>query len=159
MGKTDMKNLKSFKELADAFAGNVEQMPVAFATAAEVGATLVKEVARAKIGHYQEAVGPFNKWDDLKPATVAQKKALGYADDENDNPLLRTGEMRDSIKSESSPAGFIVGSTSPIAGYQEFGTEHIQPRPFIGPALFESTPGILRAVGATVERTLAGEKP
>lgn len=38
----------------------------------------VEKVAKAEIGHYQPAVGPFAKWEQLKPETEAEKKRLGF---------------------------------------------------------------------------------
>jgi len=55
-------------------------------------------------------------------------------------PLLRTGEMRDSIEIDAphhEAPGVVVGyvfSNNPIARYQEMGTEHIPPRPFLSTA-------------------------
>ncbi len=53
------------------------------------------------------------------------------------NPLLRSGELRDSITMRSDGNGAIIGSPLDIALYQENGTEHIPPRPFLGPAAGE----------------------
>ena len=119
----------------------------------EASAELVKGNAKAKIGHYQEAAGPFSKWAELADATKADRVSRGYPENE---PLLRTGELRDSIKSEASAAGFVVGSDSDIALYQELGTSTIPPRPFLGPALFESAPAVVKALGSAIELTIAG---
>ena len=62
------------------------------------------------------------------------KIELGYAPP--DNPLLRTGDMRDSIQSQAELASYgaegVIGSESKIALYQEMGTSKIPPRPFLG---------------------------
>lgn len=153
-----MKTLKSFEELANAFRKSIDRMPVTYASAAAAGSKLVEEAAKHKLGTYQPEIGPFNEWDPLKPATIAEKQSHGYADEGNDNPLVRTGGLRDSVKSESSNVGFIVGSDSEVAILQELGTRYIPPRPFLGPALFETAPGVVHAVGSAIERNLAGSK-
>ncbi len=150
-----MKTYQSFGALARALTRSIEEMPATFLEVAETGAELVREGAKAKIGHYQEAAGPFPKWAELKDATKADRVRQGFS--END-PLLRTGELRDSIKSEATPAGFIVGSASPIAEYQGLGTAHIPPRPFLSSSLFESAPAVVTALGSAVELTIAGSK-
>lgn len=97
---------------------------------------LVKEDARHQIGHYQLG------WKSLAESTVLDKIRAGFATPGDDRPLLRTGEMRDSIECEPLTNGFVVGSKDPVAAYQEFGTSRIPPRPFIGPALFHQMPAI-----------------
>ncbi len=123
----------------------------------KAGALSVQAEAKERIGHYQAEMGPFPEWPLLASSTVAEKRSLGYADAGNDNPLLRTGDMRDSIYAWATPAAFIVGSHDPIALYQEMGTEHIPPRPFLGPALYKMTPYILTVMGKAVESTIAGK--
>lgn len=149
-----MKTLKTFGELARAFGKSVERMPETFEFASEIGAKLVQKAAKHKIGEYQDAVGPFPEWEELADSTEMQKARAGYP---VDSPLLRTGEMRDSISYHASPAGFEVGSPSEIAVYQEFGTATIPPRPFLGPALFENAPAVVEALGKSIEANLAGK--
>ena len=114
-------------------------------------AQLIEKTAKDEIGEYQPQVGPFPEWSPLADATVADRVAKGYAADE---PLLRTGELRDSIKHEVHGLEAMVGSTSNIAAYQEFGTAKIPPRPFIGPAAFRNAEKIKRIVGAVALHTL-----
>jgi phage gpG-like protein len=90
------------------------------------------EEAKAFIGHELE------EWQPLAPSTVAEKQRLGYTGQISEtDPLLRTGRLRDSLRAEaestSAGATGIVGSDDPVAVWQEFGTPHIPPRPFIGP--------------------------
>lgn len=102
--------------------------------------------AKGFIGHYQE------DWEPLAYATLyggvspeghhyPGKVELGYAPP--DNPLLRTGELRDSIEhwSAEMPDGAIgeIGSHDLVALWQELGTARgIPPRPFLGLAMFHS---------------------
>ena len=149
-----MRTYKSFGALARAFTRASEALPAAYDAALAAGAQIVAEDARERIGSYQDG------WPHLAPSTVAEKTRLGYAGvpleggDGGDNPLLRTGEMRDSIKTEATPRGFIVGSTDPVLGYQEFGTRTIPPRPVLGPALQHSLPAVGAVIGKAVVRTL-----
>ena len=67
-------------------------------------------------------------------------------------PLLRTGELRDSISTtapvdEGRAVCGYVGSKNPIAKYQELGTPRIPPRPFLGGAVFAKEKEILDAIG------------
>jgi phage gpG-like protein len=73
------------------------------------------------------------EWADLAPATVEEKQRLGYTGQVSaTDPLLRTGELRLSIGHTVEEHGVILGSTDPVAPYQEWGTDRIPPRPFIG---------------------------
>jgi HK97 gp10 family phage protein len=101
----------------------------------EQAAEIIKADAQKRIGEYQEYTGPFNTWAPLAEATVADRVAQGFSPDE---PLLRTGELRDSIEAEAKGDKAVVGSTSDIALYQELGTDKIPPRPFLGPAGYDS---------------------
>lgn len=99
---------------------------------------LVQKTARDKIGHYQDQVaapnggiGYFPAWEQLADSTEREKEAKGYP---LDAPLLRTGELRDSIKGEAVGLKGIVGSDEDDAVYHEMGTEHMPPRPVFGPA-------------------------
>jgi HK97 gp10 family phage protein len=98
-------------------------------------AKIIEKDAKARIGVYQDGTGPFVTWALLADSTEAEKERLGYP---LEAPLLREGDLRDSIQSETDGNKAVVGSTSDIALYQEMGTEHIPPRPFLGPAAFEN---------------------
>ena len=154
-----MKSYQSFGALARALERVSLKLPDSLGAAMEAAAVLVQETAKAEIGTYQAAdMGPFTSWAPLKESTVKEKRTLGYADDENDNPLLRTGEMRDSITHQANPLEFCVGSPSEILVYQELGTSRgIPPRPVLAPALYRSTPAILKLIGKAVETNLAGK--
>jgi HK97 gp10 family phage protein len=107
-------------------------------------AKLIEKTAKAEIGHYQPAVGPFQDWAELADCTKDNRTRQGYT--END-PLLRTGELRDSITHETAGLEAIIGSTSPVMAYQEFGTPSIPPRPVIGPAAFRNKAKIQKIIG------------
>ncbi len=109
-------------------------------------AAIIQDEAQAKIGVYQEASGGFPAWAPLADSTVADRIRQGFSPLE---PLLRTGTLRDSYSSTTSGGEAVIGSTSDIALWQEQGTEHIPPRPVLGPAAFESKAKI-GALGASI---------
>ncbi len=120
-------------------------------------AKLVEKEAKAELGTYQEQTGPFIAWPELAESTKADRVKQGYAEDE---PLLRTGEMRDSIGTTISTDGLEaqIGSNDDRAVWQELGTEHIPPRSFLGGAMSRKLPEINQALGAAVYSALIGEK-
>lgn len=129
------------------------------AKALELAARVVEKEAKAEIGHYQAAAGDFAAWAELAPRTKAERVALGFT--END-PLLRTGGLRDSIGHEVEMKGIasgeaVVGSTSDIAVYQELGTERIPPRSFLGGAAVRKSSKVAEICGAGVVKALVGE--
>ena len=147
---------REFNDLAS-FAVHLTTVHLAVRIAEEkalekIGVVLEKD-AKAQIGEYQEAHGPFAAWDALADSTEAEKSRLGY---DTDAPLLRTGEMRDSIQHEVAGTELVMGSKSDKAEWQEFGTNKIPPRPFIGPAAFKNKEKIQRRLGAALVEGLVG---
>ena len=118
-------------------------------------AVVVEKAAKDKIGEYQPAAGPFATWAPLADSTKAQRRSLGFPEDE---PLLRTGALRDSIEHQVDARGgqAEIGSDSDIAVYQEMGTNKIPPRSFLGSAAVESIPKIKLIVGEEAMINLLG---
>lgn len=158
---TTFKNPGAFaKFLQNKAAG----LPTVQTRALSKAAAIVQSDAKARIGHYQAEAGPFPAWDPLTDATIADKQRQGYG---VPDPLLRTGQMRESIDVSVSPDGFVVGSRDPIALYQELGTHgpnpapdgyHVPPRPFLGPALYENQEQVVAAVTTEIVGFLADRK-
>lgn len=98
---------------------------------------LVQKTAKSYIGHYDHPGG----WAQLAQATQADRVRQGFPANE---PLLRTGSMRDSLKIDgpyhrgNETWGFVY-SASPIARYMESGTSRTPPRPFLSTAAMEMT--------------------
>lgn len=98
--------------------------------------------AKTFIGNYQDG------WKPLAESTLdgwhghPGKIELGYAPP--DNPLLREGDMRESIEGAAETTGYgaqgVCASKSKIALYQEIGTEKIPPRPFLATAMMRAQP-------------------
>ena len=155
-----MKTYKSFGELARKLQDCTKNLEITIGAAMEESAVIVEVAAKEEIGHYQrenmgDERGRWEDWAELKDSTKADRLRSGYT--END-PLERSGEMRDSIQHVALPKSFAVGSSSQILLWQELGTEHIQPRSVLALSLFRNTKIILSIIGKTIEKTLAGEK-
>lgn len=113
----------------------------------EIAAKVIEAAAKKEIGTYQrDDVGPFDPWKELADSTKADRLRQGYT--END-PLLRSGAMRDSISHYIDPNGHdaYVGSPSQILVWQEYGTDRIPPRSVLGIAAFRNKDLIKKLVG------------
>ncbi|MDA8256526.1 MAG: hypothetical protein M0Z99_12950 [Betaproteobacteria bacterium] len=108
---------------------------------------VIEKAAKDQIGHYQAAIGPFPEWQELSASTKQDRISQGYSENE---PLLRAGDLRDSITHEVSGLEAVIGSDSDIASYQELGTSTIPPRPFLGPAAIKSRKRVEEILGAAV---------
>ncbi|OQS42337.1 hypothetical protein [Chromobacterium haemolyticum] len=113
----------------------------------------IEETAKAEIGTYQSAVGPFPAWDPLADSTEQQKAQKGYP---ADSPLLASGDMRDSIEHVVRGHEAVIGAKDKKMVYHEFGTNKIPPRPVFGPALFRNKEFILRTIGRAAVSGLVG---
>lgn len=148
--------LNGFGELQKALVGDTVKALVAAEVGMKAAATVVQHDAKERIGEYQDEVGPFPEWEQLADSTEEEKARLGFL---ADAPLERTGEMRDSIEKEFHPMEAVIGSKLPEAAFQEFGTEHIPPRPFLGPAVFANKKKIRALIGGAVVGALIGQSP
>lgn len=117
-------------------------------------AAAIEQTAKDEFGIYQPAVGSFRAWSQLADATKAERVRLGFT--END-PLLRTGELRDSIGHEVEGMEAAIGSTSDVMVYQELGTSRIPPRPVLGPALQHNKDLILAELAGAVTSAILGD--
>src|SRR4051812_36859265 len=93
--------------------------------ALEKAAVLVERRTKDKIGEYQDQAGPFIAWPELADATKADRVRQGYSEDE---PGLRTGEMRDSIVHVVADGEAQVGSNDDKMVWFELGTSKQPPR-------------------------------
>lgn len=112
---------------------------------------LVEKEAKAEIGHYQSAARPFEAWTPLAVSTLADKGQLGYSPP--DNPLLREGDLRDSIGHKvEMQLGYgeiecVIGSNSQVAVWQELGTSKMPPRSFLGGAAVRKSHEVAEEIG------------
>lgn len=147
------KVLDSFGGLAEMLVADNLRMVVNLETAMGFAAKVVQKDAQDRIGEYQKETGPFPEWKPLADSTEAEKARLGYP---LNSPLLRSGDMCDSIETEHNALEAIIGSKDPVARYQEFGTDRIPPRPFLGPAAYDSRDKVHRIIGKTAAASIGG---
>jgi hypothetical protein len=113
----------------------------------EKACQIVQKKAKAAIGKDHEM------WPQLAESTIADKQRHGFP---TPKPLLRTGELRDSIQYTVHGLEGCVGSDSPIAVYQELGTSRIPPRSFLVSSAISSEDKIHRMAAATTIAALSG---
>jgi phage gpG-like protein len=111
-------------------------------------ARIVEQEAKRLIGTYDAQP----QWPQLTTATQEDRAKHGFAANE---PLLRTGELRDSIEHNSSPTVAHIGSNNMKAVWHEIGTRTVPPRPFLSTALHNKSPVIVRAVRQVIGDYLA----
>lgn len=118
-------------------------------------AKIVQKQAKAEIGHYQEQMGPFPAWAELADSTKDDRVRKGFT--END-PGLRTGEMRESIQNTVGKHEADIGSDDDKLVYFELGTVKQPPRSVLAGALISKEKDVVRAIGGTFVGKLTGEK-
>lgn len=119
----------------------------------EKAAKVVQAEARHEIGTYQGQAGPFSAWPELADSTKDDRVRKGFSEN---YPLLRTGELRDSIDYAIGKDEAVVGSSNDKAVWQELGTNTIPPRSFLGGAAFRKVPEIVNILGQSVVAALIG---
>lgn len=122
--------------------------------AMDAAAAVVQKEAKAIIGTYQDAEPPFAAWAPLAESTKEDRVRQGYSEDD---PLLRSGEMRDSIERLATHDMAVVGSAEDKALYQELGTVKIPPRSFLGVAAIRKGEEVANLIGHSVVGMLVGD--
>lgn len=134
----EFKSLRAFHTHIEKIIREYPRREKAFLTI--VGKFIEKE-AKGYIGHLQPT------WPELAESTQSQKEELGYGNASNDwQPLLREGDLRDSISYGVELHEVYIGSDSDIMIYQELGTDRIPPRPVLGLAMYSNKNKLERAV-------------
>ncbi len=135
--------------------------------AVERALVVIEKDAKARLGEYQPATGPFPGWPSLADSTQADRERQGYAGDE---PLLRDGTLQRAIVHEAhGPRGTVGvkdGGTEPggdasvgqVAAYMENGTAKAPPRPFMGPAGYAKGAEAAQAAGEELVSVLVGHR-
>jgi hypothetical protein len=121
----------------------------------EHAAKSIEKRAKEKIGEYQPETGQFVAWAELAESTKQDREQQGYSENE---PGLRSGEMRDSIQHNSSAIAAHVGSNDDKLVWFELGTENQPPRSVLGGAAHEKAPEIVKMIGEGTALFLEGEK-
>jgi len=109
-----------------------QRMAAEMEGATEDIARRMRDTAKGYIGRERTV------WPPLAASTVEEKLRLGYGGQFSaTDPLLRRGDMKESIEGRSEPMKSIVESADPVAAWQELGTrdwhggQHVPPRSFI----------------------------
>jgi hypothetical protein len=139
----------SLKEFSSALIGGAVAVEIWREHSLEKACKKVKGEAQRVIGTYDYG------WPQLAESTQEERKRLGFPPNE---PLLRTGEMRDSIEytvDRVELEGY-VGSNDPIAVHQELGTSRIPPRSFLGGAARAKEDEIHEEISKGLHLTLMG---
>lgn len=71
-------------------------------------------------------------------------------------PWLRTGELRASIASQVAEDTAIIGSTTPVAIFQELGTRSIPPRPFLAPTAATEAEAVVHDIAHAIHAAIEG---
>lgn len=141
-----MRNI-SLSGMATFLAVAAATMAATEAEALERAAKTVRDEAKSAPGNYQGAAGDTPAWASLSPATQAERISKGFS---ADDPLLRTGELRDSIDYAVDGQTAVVGSTSEYAAAHEMGTANIPQRSFLAGAAYRKADEVAEDVGAFV---------
>ena len=123
--------------------------------ALEKATKFLQKKVKDKYGEYQPEAGPFVAWAELAESTKQDRERQGYPEDE---PLLRTGDVRESIEREVKDSEGFVGSDNDIAVWEELGTKNMPPRSTMGSAGVENAEAIVKIVGDEVVMALVGEQ-
>ena len=148
-----VRHMRDLGEMAAALALAGPEMALHLHHGLERVAKVIEATAKAEIGHYQDAVGPFPGWPELAESTKDDRVRKGYT--END-PLLRSGELLESIGHQVDGLEAQVGSTSELMVFHEFGTQRMPARPVLGPAAFRNKETIHLLLGAAAVSGLLG---
>lgn len=167
-----MREFDGFDELAAFLERRAGLARVEVKKALHEGAEVIKQEAKDEIGHYQASSGPFEAWPSLSPSTLdgytngkgrhfPGKVELGYAPP--DNPLLRTGAMRDAIEASVGDHEAVIGvpdrvvgsgtledperNVGDIAFWHEFGTTRMPARSFLGRAAHKKAKEVAHLIG------------
>lgn len=120
-------------------------------------AHVLKQAARVVQAESKRVIGTYDyAWPELAESTKRDRVNQGYPEDE---PLLRSGEMRDSIEVGPITGGWAdtsieVGSNNDKAVWQELGTDKIPPRSFLWYAALEKEKEITHLLGGIVPKIL-----
>ena len=148
-----MRHFNSLGEFAVALIEVEIEVREALEKGLERVARKIEATAKAEIGTYQDEAGGFPAWPELAEATKDDRVKQGFT--END-PLLRTGDLQESIAHEVEYPEAMIGSTDERMPWFEFGTSRMPARPVMGPAAFRNKDAIQKLVGAAVMAGLVG---
>jgi len=147
--------MKEFGSLA-AFADHLAALQAGVTAQLEKGldraAKRVQKTAQEEIGHYQEAAGPFQKWEELTRGTQDDRERKGYT---RNDPGLRSGAMRQSIERQRQGLQAAVGSNDDHLVWFEMGAK-AEPRSVLGLAAHRESEAVGQIIRDAVAHGLSG---
>jgi len=148
-----IREFKSFSEFGLFLSAAMVEQVVDIHEGLEKAAKYIEEVAKGEFGEYQQSAGEFEAWQPLADSTMDDRLRKGFTPDD---PLLRTGDVRDSIEHQVEGLQAEIGSNSEKLMWLELGTEKMPPRSTLGIAAVRSEPKILSILGAYTAKALLG---
>jgi len=139
-------------EFSKVVAGMARRVPMEIGNVAELTGLSAKAKARSLIGQERP------EWLALADITIEEKTRLGYVGRVSaTDPLLRTGEMRDSIEFEvledpGTGVSVAIYSNDEKAVIHELGGGYIPPRPFLATAMRQELPLLSERFSLAAER-------
>jgi len=121
----------------------------------DAAAALIESEAKREFGVYQPATGPFVAWEELAESTKQDRVDQGFSEDE---PLKRTGALRASVSREVHGLDAVVGSTSDLMIYHEFGTSRMPARPVFGPAWWRHKEAVASLIAQSAVLGITGAR-
>ena len=150
-----MTQFSSFADMASHVGRAAASLPAGIAAALAATGEAAASQAREKMGIYQDGVGPFPAWPELASSTQIERVELGFSANE---PLLRTGELRDSIGFAVNALSVTIGSPLDKAVKMELGDPgaSVPARPFLGPAMWEESLRAGQRIKIAIANALTG---
>jgi len=148
-----MKSFTGFAAFAAEFAIAAFEVEELNHEMLEEAGKIIERTAKKKIGEYQEQAGQFVAWQELAESTKQDRVAQGYT--END-PGMRSGEMRDSIEHQATSTEAHVGSDNDKLVWFDQGTVKQPPRSVLGGSAFEKAGEIVEMIGINTTLHLSG---
>lgn len=147
------RDFSSPAEFAAFLTGAVATMETRQAALMTKAALVIETEAKSRIGSYHGAEGPFSAWPQLAESTKQDRVSKGFTPND---PLLRSGGLRDSIGHRSNSREAVIGSNKDEAVWQELGTKKIPPRSFLGSAGAAKADEVVDLIGKGSVEALMG---
>lgn len=113
-----------------------------------------------KVNGIPEALASLKKYQFKKKKQIQDELMIGALKVEGlakETAPFDTGRLSGSITTDNSDIGMLVmrvGSDVVYAPYQEFGTKHMEARPFLFPAFFAYENDIVKAIGRILRKDI-----
>jgi|SRR6516225_2751838 phage gpG-like protein len=137
-------------EMAELLNRRAQQQPEVRHALLDHAALIIQKEAKRVIGTYEYG------WPQLQLATQIARENKGFAPND---PLLMTGELRDSIQYSSDEHEARVGTNNPKGVWMELGTRRgIPPRSFLMGAAMHKEKEVVALVGKGVHISLTSDQ-